>query len=242
MTVAPTPVPDGRVPRRYVALVTILLALLALAIGLLIQHDVFQGSSTSNGVRGSGHAVAQSRTLPPFSSVDLAGSNVLTVHVGARQSVVVHADSNLVERVTTDVRGGELVIDNTLGTFDARTPMRVDVGVRTLRRLTLSGSGVIAVTGVDTRVLGATLSGSGVLRVSGTATRLEIALDGSGDAQLQDVIARDVRAVVRGSGRILVTATNSINASVPGSGAIFYRGDPPQVTTSVTGSGTVMPA
>ena len=35
-------------------------------------------------------------------------------HVGGEQSVVVHADGNLLDRVTTRVRGGKLVIGNTV--------------------------------------------------------------------------------------------------------------------------------
>jgi hypothetical protein len=35
-----------------------------------------------------------------------------------------------------------------------------------------------------------------------------------------------------------VTATTSLDAAVPGSGTIISSGNPPQVTTSVTGSGT----
>jgi hypothetical protein len=51
-----------------------------------------------------------------------------------------------------------------------------------------------------------------------------------------------VTAVVSGSGRIVVTATRSLDASVSGSGAIFYGGDPTKVVTSITGSGAVVPA
>jgi hypothetical protein len=42
-----------------------------------------------------------------------------------------------------------------------------------------------------------------------------------------------------GSGLIQVTATTSLDAAVPGTGAIVYSGNPPQVTSSVTGNGTV---
>jgi hypothetical protein len=48
-----------------------------------------------------------------------------------------------------------------------------------------------------------------------------------------------VHAVISGSGLIRVTATASLDASVPGEGAIVYSGDPPRVTTSVTGVGSV---
>ena len=43
-----------------------------------------------------------------------------------------------------------------------------------------------------------------------------------------------------GSGRIVLTATKSLDASVPGSGAIMYSGNPQDVTKSITGSGAII--
>jgi hypothetical protein len=78
-----------------------------------------------------------------------------------------------------------------------------------------------------------------VIRARGQAGRLDVSLAGSGDAQLGDLSARDVRAVLEGSGRIVVNATHSLDASVPGSGAIMYGGDPPVLRTSVPGTGAI---
>jgi hypothetical protein len=94
------------------------------------------------------------------------------------------------------------------------------------------------VTGIDAPRLTVTLPGSGRLDASGTVTNLGVTLGGSGLAQLGNLTARHVHAVVAGSGLIRVTATTSLNAAVTGSGAIIYTGNP-QVTSSVTGSGTV---
>lgn len=170
--------------------------------------------------------------------LDLAGSNNVTVVVGARQSVVVHADTNLISHVTTQVVAGTLVIGNT-GSFTTRTPMSVDVSVPSLTAVHLSGSGQISVTGIKVPRLTVTVSGSGLLYAAGTATRVDVTLPGDGHAQLDQLIARDVHAVVADSGLIQVTATTSLNAAVPGTGAIIYRGNPPQVTTSVTGTGAI---
>ena len=65
-----------------------------------------------------------------------------------------------------------------------------------------------------------TVSGSGQLSAAGNATRLDITISGDGQAQLDQLTARDVRAVVSGSGLIQVTATASLDAAVPGSGPI----------------------
>lgn len=241
MRVAPTrrhpAAPRRSQPVLAAALIGILIGV---ATVLLLQHDVLTGSSTSR-ARGSGTAATQTRQLARFSSVELAGSNNVTIQVGGRQSVVVHADDNLLSHVTTRVRAGNLVIGNSAGSFTPRSPMSVDVNVPALDVVKLTGSGIVSAAGITTERLTVTLAGSGVLRAGGRATRLDVTLAGSGDAQLSQLAAREVHAIVSGSGRILVTATRRLDAAVPGSGAIIYSGDPARVTTKVTGSGAVIP-
>jgi Putative auto-transporter adhesin, head GIN domain len=239
MTAAPTPLHWRRAPRRHQLALIAALVLVAIGIVLMVQYDLFKSSSSSNRVEGSGVAATETRNLGRFSSIELAGSNNVTVRVGGKQSVVVHADSNLLRLVTTKVQAGGLAIGNTSGTFTTKSPMHVEVTVPSLSAITLSGSGVISAAGIKEPSLTVRLSGAGVLRASGTATRLDVTLAGSGDAQLKQLAARDVQAVVSGSGRILVTATKSLDASVPGSGTIMYSGEPARVTTSITGSGAV---
>jgi putative autotransporter adhesin-like protein len=68
--------------------------------------------------------------------------------LGAPQSVVVHADSNLIGHITTKVVAGTLVVADT-GSFSTKTPMSVAVSVPSLTALNLSGSGQLSVTGVN---------------------------------------------------------------------------------------------
>ena len=238
MTLAPIPV-HRRVRLWAGPAVVLALALAVVVLALVFRNDVVGGSSSSATVHGSGVAAAQVRKLPPFSGVELSGSNTVTIHVGGDRSVVVHADENLLGHVTTSIEGRSLVIGNTPGSISTESPMRVDVTVPSLEAVDLSGNGVISATGVSASVFRVTLSGSGLVHATGKASRLDVRLAGSGDAQLQEVVATDVRAVVEGSGRILVHPTTSLDAAVPGSGAIVYVGHPAHTTTSVTGSGAV---
>jgi hypothetical protein len=240
MTVAPTPLhphAEHHYPVLFIAILVIALA--GAAALLLYSFDVFTGSSSTTGVQGSGVAASQTRDVSAFSSVELAGANNVTIHVGGKQAVIVHADDNLLGRITTTVRAGNLVIGNTAGSFTSKSPMSVAVSVPSLDALTLAGSGVIVATGIDTASLTASLPGSGVLYASGSATRLDITLSGSGDARLGQLTARDVHAVVSGSGEIVVNPTTSLDATVSGSGTIIYAGNPAHVTTHVTGVGAV---
>jgi hypothetical protein len=209
--------------------------ILAAIVVALLAHG---GGSSGSGIQGSGIAATQTRTVAGFSRLELAGSNDVTVVVGAPQSVVVRADSNLIGHVTTQVVAGSLIIADT-GSFTTRTAMSVDVSVPSLTAVNLSGSGQISVTGIKTSRLTVIISGSGLLYAAGTAARLDVTLSGDGQAQLSQLTASEVHAVVTGSGLVEVTATTSLDAAVPGTGEIVYSGNPPQVTSSVTGIGTV---
>jgi hypothetical protein len=209
------------------AVIVAVLAVLAVVVWLVTQ---------------SGATVAsQTRAVAPFNAVELAGANVVTVHVGAPQSVVVHARQSELQLITTDVRAGTLVIANVPTRQPTKGPMSVSITVPSMQSLAISGSGVVNLTGIHAPSFTVTIGGSGVVNASGTATRLSVSMPGSGYAELGQLVARDVSATVSGDGQIVVTATRSLDASVPGTGVIRYSGNPAQLTTSVTGTGTIIP-
>lgn len=242
MAVAPPSAHPGREPHRSKWLPVAILAVLlgALTLTLLGRYDVLWSSSSSSPTtEGSGVPARELRHVAAFDRVELAGVNNVVIRVGEQQSLVVRADDNLLDRVTTEVRSGNLVIANTSGNFRTKSPMGVEVGVPTINALTLTGSGNIAVSGIKSEKLKATLLGSGTLTGSGTAARLEVIVGGVGTAQFSRLVAKDVRAEVSGSGSIFATATKRLDASVSGSGAILYGGNPDDVTRSVTGTGAI---
>ena len=181
---------------------------------MLLVDRIFFDSSSSPAGTGSGVAARQARSLPPFTGVELAGDNNVVVRVGVRQSVTVHADSNLLSRVTTRVRSGTLVIGTTPGNH-------------------------IAVTAINSPKLTVALPGSGNVEATGTTTKLDVTISGDGTALLRRLIARDANAALRGDGSIMLTATHSLKATISGSGTVLYGGAPRHVTQRVTGSGTV---
>jgi hypothetical protein len=216
----------------------ILLAMLVVVAGLLVVLLTRHTSSPPATIQGSGVAAAQTRALPTFRGVELAGAADVVVHVGGPQKVVVHADDNLVTLVTTHVRSGDLVI-GTRGSFSTARQMVIDMTVPSLSTATLSGSGVIVVEGLRAERFVVDVSGTGVLSVSGKADTLTATLGGSGDVQLQDLVAHDARVLVAGSGRLLVQASGALDAKVSGVGAIVYTGNPTSVTQRITGTGSI---
>lgn len=218
-----------RVPHRYsrwplVALV----GLLALGVWFLVRS-------------GGPDVVTQPRLLAPFSAVDLTGSNVVSIRVGPRQSVVVRARKDMLGRVATTVHDGTLVIANTPRPGPTKGPTTVSVALPSITALRITGSGVITADDIKASSLIVDVPGSGLVRASGTTDRLTATVGGSGSLELGPLVARRAQAVVRGDGEIALTVTDTLDAAVPGSGAIRYSGNPAHVTTSVTGSGAILP-
>lgn len=210
------------------------LALAAILLALLVDRVFFAGGT------GASTAATQSRVVPSFTGLNLVGANNVVVHVGRRQSVTVHADKKLLGRITTQVQSGSLVVGNTRGNFSSKTPMFVVVNVPRLDAVSLEGAGNITVAGISSQSLTASIPGSGNIDAAGTTTRLDVALSGSGTARLSGLTARDASASLSGDGSIMLTATHSLTATLSGTGAILYGGNPAKVTRTVTGTGDVM--
>jgi hypothetical protein len=240
VTTASAHVPNEARRRRTLFLAAFLLALAGVAVAVIADAARRDGSNGTSGVvQGSGVAASERRELGAFDTVKLEGANDVRIRIGSPQSVVVHADDNLVGRVLTDVQDRELTIGNR-GGFATVVPMRVEITVPALAGGTLTGSGAVAVEGVRGTAFTVAVPGTGSFTASGAVERLHATLGGSGDVDLSGLTAHEVTASVPGTGRLLVHATRSLDASVSGVGSIEYGGNPATVTQHVTGVGAVV--
>ena len=61
------------------------------------------------GVRGNGEVVTETRALSGVDAVELACQGDLVIELGDREELVVEAESNLMDLISTDIDDGELV-------------------------------------------------------------------------------------------------------------------------------------
>lgn len=209
---------------------------------------------------GSGNAKSEDRELPEFSRISVAGSMDVFLTPGTGQSVRVEADDNLLPYIRTEVDDEALHI-GTRPNFNIRPrrPIRVYITLPHLTGIAVSGSGDVESEGefetdkMDLRVSGSGhitlpvatkfmdthISGSGKIILRGTAQEMACNISGSGSLDARQLTARDVSAKISGSGSSLVNARGFLRASVSGSGHVWYYGDPEDVETSISGSGSV---
>jgi hypothetical protein len=193
-------------------------------------------------VVGSGKVTSQTRSATGFSSVVLKGSANVFVTLGPSESVVVEADDNILPLIETDVQNDRLVINTRANThINTSNPVRVTVTMTSLKGVALSGSGNIDVSGLQEGSLLFELPGSGNITVTGAADSVNISLPGSGNIYCDGLMAKSATVTLNGSGNIKVYASQSLDASIRGSGEIRYAGNPTTVNKSITGSGSIMP-
>lgn len=216
----------------------LLVALSILAL-LILACSISVGSPET--IQGSGVVASENRPVSGFNAIQLAGSAEVTVHFDQAETVVVEADDNILPLVETVVRGGRLVINIEPNTSIRTTnPIHVMVTMKSLEAASLPGSGSITIAGLDTRSVAFDLPGSGNITVDGRVDSMNVTLDGSGNLLCGELQAQSARVDLSGSGNVTVFASESLDATIRGSGNVFYRGSPAKVNKSVPGSGNVL--
>jgi len=218
------------------------IALLASACIIVVdEHGGWGGwGYWDDGIDGSGVSASETRHVDAFHAVVLDVGGDVTVTVGEPASLEVWADDNLLDNVTTSVRGGVLRIGRRRNCrFNAG--LRVAIATPELTRFDIDGSGDVVVHNVTGGEFAASIDGSGDLRADGSVTRLEASIDGSGALRLSDLAAAEASVDIDGSGTVHVNVSESLRYSIDGAGDISYRGDP-SVRGNINGAGSVRAA
>ena len=216
---------------------TMLLAL-AIIVGLTGQSVRADWFFSTKGKRGSGKFVSQERKVAAFDRIETSGSFDIEVLVGSDQSVTIEFDDNLIDNVITEVRSKTLTISSERS-FRSRGDCRITITVPELRSIESRGSGDITVSRLKGTEFKFSLSGSGDLKVEGTVDLFDMVIRGSGDVDARRLRAKETIVTIKGSGDARVFASESIDASVYGSGDIVYYGNPEHSSKEIRGSGSI---
>ncbi len=205
---------------------------------------------------GSGKMASETRQVSGFNAVTLAGSGDVSIEQGEQEALTIEADDNILPLLTSEVRGGELVLGMKPNlSLNLHDPIHYTLTVKNLNAFTLSGSGNVQAGPLQTDSLRLVLSGSGNVRLSDlTAQRIDTTLSGSGSidvagkvdeqsAQISgsgeyragDLASTSASTGISGSGSMKVWATDRLDARISGSGSVSYYGRP---TVNKTGGGS----
>ncbi|GAA3952847.1 head GIN domain-containing protein [Hymenobacter algoricola] len=211
-------------------------------------------------ISGSGPTVAESRSLPAFSGVDLAVNGTVYLTQGPTASIRVEAQRNVLEVLQTTVGNEKLTISFGRVQVRRHEPIRVYVTTPGLTSagvsgsgellgregwqvqdlaLSVSGSGAVRFDQLTARSLDTSISGSGSVGLGGEAQGHTVQISGSGQLNSYALRLQTADVSISGSGSGYLTAAQALRATISGSGKVYYKGHP-GVTVRISGSGRVV--
>jgi len=171
-------------------------------------------------IAGHGDVVDMEVSVPPFTGISVSGQCDVQVEVADTQFVELSAQSQILDVLTYEVRGGVLNI----GVRDGYS-INTDKGI----------SASIIMREVD--FISITGAGSYVLEGS-RQSRLDIVITGSGNVDALDLPVEDCSIEISGAGDCQVNVIESLDVSISGVGNVYYSGAP-ELTTDVSGVGNI---
>jgi hypothetical protein len=189
----------------------------------------------------SAHADEQLRKVTPFQGIVVKGPVSLVVEAGKSFSLRVEGDPTFIDRVTSEVAGGELRLGmkeskrTNIGNKD-----RVIVTLPALQTFSGEGAGQIILNNVRGERFDVDYRGAGRLAINGEVRTLRLHAEGVGEVDTKDLRTRSADVSFEGIGSVKVHASDKLDARVTGMGNLSYYGNPRVVNKSVSGIGSVV--
>lgn len=197
----------------------------------------------------------------PFDDVVLDGAGQVRLVQGDRDEVFVAGDAQAQENVDIRLSGNRLRIDlpGSWKFWNNGSGAQVEVRVRHLSRLTLSGANdVIAAGPISGDQLTVSMAGSGVARfdqlqvgklnfdisgagegqLAGKVDQLRLSVSGKGKIGAEQLRTDAASVSISGVGNAVLWAVRSLSVQISGAGHVDYWGQP-TVRKSISGFGSV---
>lgn len=213
-------------------------------------------------VRGSGSLVSDVRPVSGFDRIQLDGAGQLLITQGNDEFLEVTAEDNLIEKLTSEVVDGTLVLG-----FEAH-PLRRNIiptrrivytlSVTELTTVTINGAGDLQITSLETPSLGLVLNGAGQIKINDLqAESLDVQISGTGNIDIAGDVNVQVVSIdgaanyqagglrtdnttieIKGLGNAAVWATSQLNVTLSGAGNLEYYGSP-SLAQDISGAGNI---
>ena len=187
----------------------------------------------------------ETRSVSRFSKISFRVPGKLILRQGSPQKVELEGSKDMLSKIETEVRGGELVIGNeekwNWGSGENERIM-VYVTVADVTGLSVSGSGELITEGkIITNKLDLSVSGSGSLQTDATVSgEMEADVSGSGRMDIKGS-CQNIDSDISGSGKIVasIQVRDLASVEISGSGKFEASGTAKEIKIDISGSGKV---
>lgn len=209
-------------------------------------------------IDGRGPIVSRDFTTDQFSGIFIYGKADIFITESSTTSLLIEGEENVLQVLDIEQSGDDIHIGRDNCFRDTKT-LKIRIATPELRELHLEGmcnatsdavfstsSFVTSLQGqcslrmqLDALEVTAGIDGSGSIDLAGETRELIIDIRGDGSCLAGDLQVRDADIRIEGSGRVEVSASETLKALIRGSGRIFYHGNP-RIEQKIEGSGELI--
>jgi len=209
------------------------------------------------GVEGNGNITIETRELKSFDQIEVSGGFTVILSQGTAARLEVEADENLIDLISTNVKGGVLSVRSKESIRGSRN-IKILIEVQDLTKISLSGAVDLSTTAEFTTAhlkidgsgastlnmvlnvgsLEAELSGANNVTLNGKAESFYAKLTGASDLKAFGFEVNEMEIKVSGAGDARVSVRDKLKVNISGAGSVTYRGDP-TIEQSISGAGSL---
>lgn len=234
---------DGKDLVMYYRIIIALTAISVIFAACSDNHDV---TSIPREIHGSGDLVSETRQLSQFNSIVINTVAFVEVTRGANQEVVVTADDNIIEYISTPVYDGVLYISSYNGVSISDFTMELDLTVTDLEAVivnsvaTVEGSGNFDVDyllfemnsvgniNIDINAIEvySVNNSVGNIELTGSVSRHNADVSSIGSLRAFDLETDTTFVSTNSLGNAYIKANLFLHATINSTGSIYYKGYP----------------
>jgi hypothetical protein len=209
---------------------------------------------------GPAQAATETRSVANFDEVVLAVPGEVSIEQGPRETLTLEAEPAVLRKITTEIHGRRLLIGLAPGRIETQQPIRMKLGVRTLRAFESRTAGATSIGPLSSDALALALAGGGSIRLDrlenarsldvritgagevavggGKAMAQKVAITGMGTYSAPKLVSERAEVAIDGNGEVQLAASNTLAVRIGGVGHVRYHGNP-AVTRSIQGIGSI---
>lgn len=226
----------------------------ALIFAMFISSCIYVGPS----LKGNGNVVEEKRTVDQFQDIKASRGVNVYISQGDEQKVLVNADENILEVITTKVENGVLKISTSERIRNAKSK-KVYVTVVKVDKIEASaGSNIYSETKINnsnleltctagsnmkleinTQRLTASASAGANVYLNGTANKGDLSASAGSNIKARDLSVGDCKAKASSGSNVWVHVTDSFSGKASSGANVYYSGKANVINVSSSSGGNV---
>ena len=195
---------------------------------------------------GPVQAATETRSVADFDEVVVAVPGEVSISQGPHETLTLEAEPAVLRKITSEIRGRRLLIGLVPGRVETQQPIRMKLGIRTLRAFESRTIGAINIGPLSSETLALVLAGSNTIHLArlDNALSLDVRITGAGEVAVgggtatPKLASERAEVAIDGQGEVQLAASSTLAVRIGGVGNVRYRGNP-AVTRSIGGIGSI---